>query len=79
MSKDNDDAFDRQLSELPCVDLDPTSVRSTRSAALRLLHAGTTLETETRSMSARYLPTFLYALSAAQLLWAATRLVAWSR
>ena len=79
MSKDNDDPFDRQLSGLPRVDPDPTSVRSTRSAALRLLHADSNVDAKTRSMSARYLPTFLYALSAAQLFWAATRLVVWSR
>jgi len=79
MSKDSTDPFDLELSDLPRVDLDPTSVRSTRSAALRLLHAGTNLEATTGSRSARYLPTFLYVLSAAQLLWAATRLVAWSR
>ena len=79
MSKDNDDPFDRQLSELPRVDLAPPSVRSTRSAALRLLRAESNVDARTRSMSARYLPTFLYALSAAQLFWAATRLVIWSR
>jgi hypothetical protein len=79
MNKDNDEPFDRQLSQLPRVDLDPTSVRSTRSAALRLLHGGTNMEARTRSVSARYVPTFLYVLSAAQLVWAATRLVAWSR
>jgi|tagenome__1003787_1003787.scaffolds.fasta_scaffold20866418_3 hypothetical protein len=79
MSKDNDDPLDRQLSELPRVDLAPPAVRSTRSAALRLLHADSNADARTRSMSARYLPTFLYALSAAQLFWAATRLVVWSR
>jgi hypothetical protein len=79
MSKDHDDPVDLDLSDLPRVDLDPASVRSTRSAALRLLDMSTNLDTKRRSMSARYLPTFLYALSAAQLVWAATRLVAWSR
>jgi hypothetical protein len=79
MSKDHDDPFDLDLSNLPRVDLNPTSVQSTRSAALRLLDRSKNVDTRTRSMSARYLPTFLYALSAAQLVWAATRLVAWSR
>jgi hypothetical protein len=79
MSKNNDDPFDLELSDLPRVDLDPTSIRSTRSAALRLLHAGADLEAKTRSLSARYVPRLLYVLSAAQLLWAATRLWAWSR
>jgi hypothetical protein len=79
MSKGNDEPFDLDLSDLPRVDLDPPSVRSTRSAALRLLHMGANLDAKTRSISARYVPPLIYALSAAQLLWAATRLVAWSR
>jgi hypothetical protein len=40
---------------------------------------GANLDAKTRSISARYVPPLIYALSAAQLLWAATRLVAWSR
>jgi hypothetical protein len=78
MSKDDDDRFDRRLSDLPRVDPDPTLVRSTRNAALRVLRTSMNQDAAPRPISVRYVPALLYALSAAQLLWAATRLVAWS-
>ena len=78
MSEHQDDPFDLELSNLARVDLDPIVVRSTRGAALRLLQASGNLEAHPRSRPARYVPALLYVLSAAQLVWAATRLLVWS-
>jgi hypothetical protein len=70
----NDAALDRALASLPGPEVDPLWSRATRLAAERRLHA-----TQPVARGLRYEPFLLIALSAAQLLWAALRVLALAR
>jgi hypothetical protein len=72
---DPNDSISTELARMPRVDLDPWLARSTRAAALRQLQRSTS--TTQPSLRARYEPAALYVLSTVQLLWAATRVIAW--
>jgi hypothetical protein len=67
----HDAALDRALAALPEPEVDPLWSRATRLAAERRLRAAQPL-----TRSSRYEPFLLIALSAAQLLWAALRVLA---
>jgi hypothetical protein len=71
---DSHDADLAALSSLPRVDLDRLQTRAIRVTALRELRSRS--PATRRSLAARYEPALLYALSAAQMLWAAARVLA---